>query len=30
VLPAIAVLAVLIGMNRGRSVIGMAEYDQSD
>jgi hypothetical protein len=30
VLLAIAALAVLIGMNRGRNVFGTAEYDQPD
>lgn len=30
VLLAIAALAVLIGINRGRSLFGAAEYDQPD
>lgn len=30
VLPAVAALAVLIGMNRGRSIFGSTDYDQPD
>jgi len=30
VLLAVAALAVLIGMNRGRNIFGAAEYDQPD